>query len=366
MYKKIRPLLFKFYPEDIHALTLDALNNTRYLLGAQWFLKRIFRTPPKPVTLFGLTFPNPVGLAAGFDKNAAAIHSLSLLGFGHIEVGTVTPLPQRGNPEPRVFRLREDKALINRMGFPSHGSVRVMKSLKKRGYCRSIPPAPERIINLRRFFPEGPYKRKNKSMILGVNIGKNKNTPNEEAVLDYLSLLENFSPCADYLTINISSPNTEGLRDLQKRNALEKLLKELNYQRKSEEEKLQKKIPLLVKLSPDLTKESLDNALDVILATEMDGIIATNTTLSRPKRLKSQHQAEEGGLSGSPLRLASETTLQHLVKEIGGKIPVISSGGIMSPEDAKRRLDLGAALVQIYTGLVYEGPGFVKKIVNAL
>ena len=366
MYKTIRPLLFKLYPEDIHALSLDALNNTRYFFGAQWLLKKIYAAPPKPVEAFGLTFPNPVGLAAGFDKNAAAVRSLSLLGFGHIEVGTVTPLKQRGNPEPRVFRLPEDEAIINRMGFPSHGAVRVTKSLKKLGYCRYASPAAERVINLRRFFPEGRHKRKNKSMILGVNIGKNKSTPNEEAVLDYLALLENFAPCADYLTINISSPNTEGLRDLQARNALEKLLKELDFQRKMEEEKLEKRVPLLVKLSPDLSEAALDDALEVILATDMDGIIATNTTLSRPAGLGSAHRDETGGLSGSPLRDASEAALRQIVQRVNGKIPVVSSGGIMNPDDAKRRLDMGATLIQIYTGLVYEGPGLVKKIVKAL
>jgi dihydroorotate dehydrogenase len=366
MYKIIRPLLFKLNPEDIHALTLDALNNTRYVFGAQWLLKEIYKAPPKPVEAFGLTFPNPVGLAAGFDKNAAAVRSLSLLGFGHIEVGTVTPLKQRGNPEPRVFRLAEDEAIINRMGFPSHGSVRVVKSLKKLGHCRYPLPTAGRVINLRRFFPEGRHKRKNKEMILGVNIGKNKTTPNEEAVLDYLALLENFAPCADYLTINISSPNTKNLRDLQARSALEKLLKELDYQRKLEEEKLEKKVPLLVKLSPDLSEAALDDALDVILATDMDGIIATNTTVSRPAGLKSASRLEEGGLSGDPLRVASEAALRQIVAGVNGKIPVISSGGIMSPDDAKRRLDLGARLIQIYTGLVYEGPGFVKKIVKAL
>ena len=364
MYKKISPLLFKLNPEDIHALSLDALNNTRYIFGAQWLLKQIFSAPPKPVEVFGLTFPNPVGLAAGFDKNAAALRGLSILGFGHIEIGTVTPLPQSGNPEPRVFRLPEDEAIINRMGFPSKGATKVVKALSKLGYCKYASKKSSRVINLRRFFPEIDRRRKS-SMILGVNIGKNKTTPNKEAVLDYLSLLELFAPCADYLTINVSSPNTEGLRDLQSRAALEELLTQLDYQRNFEQKTLRKKIPLLVKLSPDLSDAELDDALDVILATNMDGIIATNTTLAR-ERLKSVHRTESGGLSGSPLRSTSEAALSRILKRVNGKIPIISAGGIMTPDDAKRRLDMGATLVQIYTGLVYQGPGFVKEIVKSL
>ena len=203
-------------------------------------------------------------------------------------------------------------------------------------------------------------------MILGVNIGKNKTTPNEEAVLDYLSLLEVFAPCADYLAINVSSPNTEGLRDLQDRNALEELLSQLNIQRKFEQKTLRKKLPLLVKISPDLSDAELDDALDVILSTGMDGIIATNTTISRTEGLDSAHRAESGGLSGSPLKSASEAALRQIVKKVDGKIPVISSGGIMSPDDAKRRLDMGATLVQVYTGLIYRGPGLVKEIVKSL
>jgi len=364
MYKTIRPLLFKLNPEDIHALSLDALNNSRYIFGAQWLLKQIFSAPPQPVEAFGLTFPNPVGLAAGFDKNAAAVRGLSMLGFGHIEVGTVTPLPQSGNPEPRVFRLPEDEAVINRMGFPSKGATKVVKALSKLGYCKYAKKKSSRVINLKRFFPESLAKR-NSSMILGVNIGKNKSTPNKEAVLDYLSLLELFAPCADYLTINVSSPNTEGLRDLQGRAALEELLTQLDYQRKFEQKTLRKKIPLLVKLSPDLSDAELDDALDVIFATNMDGIIATNTTLGRVG-LQSAHRAESGGLSGSPLRSTSEAALRQIVKRVDGKIPVISAGGIMTPDDAKRRLDMGATLIQVYTGLVYQGPGFVKEIVKSL
>lgn len=366
MYKSIRSLLFKLDPEKAHVLTLDALNNTRYIFGAQWLLKQIFKAPPKPVEAFGLIFPNPVGLAAGYDKNAAAVRGLSTLGFGHIEIGTVTPMAQFGNPQPRVFRLPEDEAIINRMGFPSQGSAKVVKNLDKIGHCKYPARKSSRVINLRRFFPEGKPKRQNTAMILGVNIGKNKTTPNKEAVLDYLSLLELFAPCADYLAINVSSPNTEGLRDLQNSKALEELLTQLDYQRKLEQKRLRKKLPLLVKLSPDLSDADLDDALDVILATNMDGVIATNTTLARDIGLDSAKKAESGGLSGSPLRVASEAVLRQIVKKVDGKIPVVSSGGIMTPEDAKRRLEMGATLVQIYTGLIYEGPGLVKEIVKSL
>jgi dihydroorotate dehydrogenase len=197
--------------------------------------------------------------------------------------------------------------------------------------------------------------------VLGVNIGKNKSTPNEEAVLDYLSLLQIFAPLADYIAINISSPNTVGLRQLQGRDALEALLTQLDIQRKMEEKQLEKHVPLLVKLAPDLSEAELDDAVDVILSTHMDGIIATNTTLAR-EGLTSRHREETGGLSGSPLRVRSEAVLSHLVKQVDGRIPIVSVGGIMSPEDARRRFDLGATLIQLYTGLVYQGPGLVKKI----
>ena len=366
MYKNIRSLLFKLDPEQAHNLTLDLLDRTRFLPGSQWLLRKIFKAPPNPVEAFGLTFPNPVGLAAGYDKHADAVRPLSTLGFGHIEVGTVTPLLQTGNPKPRVFRLAEDQAIINSMGFPSRGATRVVKALKKLGYCQYPHQKTKRVINLRRFFPESRRKRKDKNMILGVNIGKNKHTPNKEAVLDYLSLLELFAPCADYLTINISSPNTIGLRDLQGRDALEALLIQLDKQRVMEEKKLNKKLPLLVKLSPDLSDEELDDALDVILATGMDGIVATNTTISRNADLASAQRTAEGGLSGSPLKSTSEAVLTKILKRVDGALPVISSGGVMTPDDVKKRLEMGAALVQVYTGLIYYGPALVKDAVNAL
>jgi dihydroorotate dehydrogenase len=239
------------------------------------------------------------------------------------------------------------------MGFPSRGWEFVQKRLNP--YLRETL--------LEKYFGFGPFHRKytprmikKGDLILGINLGKNKDTPNEGAVLDYLELLQNFAPYGDYLAINISSPNTVGLRQLQGRAALEALLTQLDLQRKLEEQKLEKRVPLLVKLAPDLTTSELDDAIEVILNTNMDGIIATNT--------RSMHRGETGGLSGSPLRLRSESVLSHIVKRVDGRIPIVNVGGIMNPEDAKRRLDLGATLIQIYTGLIYEGPGLVKKILE--
>lgn len=361
MYPFFRSLLFRLDPETAHQFTLQLMR----IGGIEPFhsiLRAIYSAPSKPVNAFGLTFKNPVGLAAGYDKDAVAIRGLSTLGFGHVEVGTVTPKPQPGNPRPRVFRLVEDDAVINRMGFPGQGAAFVVKSLRGR---QGNPLFGNGLIRLAldatsaKPLPAPSASRSN--MILGINLGRNKDTPNEEAVLDYLELLQCFAPYADYLAINISSPNTVGLRQLQGRAALEGLLKQLDIQRKMEEKTLEKRIPLLVKLAPDLTESELDDAVDVILSTNMDGIIATNTTLAR-QGLRSRYQGEAGGLSGSPLRVRSEAVLRQVVTRVHGKIPIVSVGGIMNPEDAKRRLDLGAALIQVYTGLIYEGPGLVKKI----
>jgi dihydroorotate dehydrogenase len=360
MYKLFRQLLFLLEPETAHQFTLQAVRFAGIFPPSFAFLQMIYKAPARPVQAFGLTFKNPVGLAAGYDKDAAAIWGLSALGFGHVEVGTVTPKPQPGNPRPRVFRLVEDQAVINRMGFPGKGSAAVIKSLRGREMNPFLGAGMIRMLlygrQARKVRPARPNQ-----MVLGINIGKNKDTPNEEAVLDYLELLQCFSPFADYLAINISSPNTVGLRQLQGRAALEGLLTQLDIQRRMEEKKLEKRVPLLVKLAPDLTEQELDDAVDVILSTHMDGIIATNTTLERGG-LRSSHQGETGGLSGSPLRVRSEAVLSHLVKQVDGKIPIVSVGGIMNAEDAKRRLDLGASLLQVYTGLIYQGPGLIKKI----
>jgi dihydroorotate dehydrogenase len=356
MYSFFRPLLFKLDPETAHQLTLQLIR----LGGFQpigFCLRRIFAAPRKPVQAFGLSFPNPVGLAAGYDKDGVAWRGLSALGFGHIEIGTVTPLPQPGNPRPRLFRMVEDQAVINRMGFPGKGAEAMVMSL--RGSTRR--PG----INLLTGARSTASARRPAAVILGVNIGKNKQTSNEEAVFDYLALLQNFAPLADYLAINVSSPNTEGLRRLQGRAALESLLTQIDAQRKLEQEKLEKHLPLLVKLAPDLTEAELEQALEAILRTGMDGVIVTNTTLARPA-LRSDHRGESGGLSGGPLRSLSETVLTSSLKKLDGRIPVVSVGGVMSPEDAKRRLELGAALVQVYTGMIFAGPGLIQKIIRAV
>lgn len=339
MYNLLRPLLFQLNPERAHALTLYALRIAGNVPPTRHLLELIYKTPSKPVTVFGLTFKNPVGLAAGYDKDGLAIRGLAALGFGHVEIGTVTPKRQPGNPSPRVFRLVEDEAVINRMGFPSLGMEFVKEQLSVSS--GQLP------------------------VIVGVNIGKNKDTPNEEAEFDYLALLSRFAPFADYLTVNVSSPNTAGLRDLQERRALENLLLHLHQQRMVEQEHLKRKLPILVKLSPDMDEPGLDGALEAVFAAQMDGVIVTNTTLGR-EGLESKYRGESGGLSGKPLTVKSEAVLYQAIKHLNGKIPVVSAGGIMNPDDAKRRLELGAALVQVYTGLVYRGPGLAKEIVKAI
>jgi dihydroorotate dehydrogenase len=362
MYSKIRPYIFRIGSERAHTLTLNALRRAGNFKPSYWFLSQLFKAPHKAVQAFGLTFKNPIGIAAGYDKDALAIRGLSALGFGHVEIGTVTPRPQPGNPSPRVFRLPEDEAVINRLGFPSRGSEFVQLQLNNHLHKSIV----ERYFGFALSNKKAISKKMDKGdLILGINIGKNKETSNEEAALDYISLVDNFSPYADYLTINISSPNTAGLRDLQEKKALEKLLKHIHDQRLISEKDHQKRLPLLVKLSPDLSTAELEEAIEVILNTKMDGIIVTNTTLSRDG-LRSEHQRESGGLSGRPLAVKSEAVLRQTIKRVDGKVPVVSVGGIMNPDDAKRRLDMGAALLQMYTGMVYRGPGLVKEILQSL
>lgn len=333
MYPFFRSLLFRFDPEIAHQLTLQfmRIGGTEPIHS---ILRTVYSAPSKPVNAFGLTFKNPVGLAAGYDKDAVAIKGLAALGFGHLEVGTVTPKPQPGNPRPRVFRLLEDEAVINRMGFPSRGADFVVNRLKR--------------LSVQTF--------KQANVMLGINLGKSKATPLEEAAQDYMKLMKVFAPLADYLTINISSPNTVGLRRLQGRDMLENLLGEINAERRT----WNVKCPILIKIAPDLSEEELKDAIGVILDKGMDGIIATNTTLTR-QGLRSKYRTESGGLSGKPLRAQSEAVLRQAVKRVDGKVPIISVGGIMSQEDAKRRLELGATLIQVYTGLIYHGPVIVKK-----
>ena len=334
MYALVRSLLFRLEAERAHSLTLSAIRLAGSLPVIPAVLRRLYAAPERPVQAFGLRFKNPVGLAAGYDKDGLGWRGLACLGFGHIEVGTVTLRPQAGNPQPRIFRLREDRALINRMGFPGLGAEAVARHLPARR-----PPG----------------------LVLGVNLGKNKDTPLEQADQDYLALLRIFAPLADYLAINVSSPNTVGLRRLQARDMLEGLLAALIAERAAQVHSLGKKLPLLVKLAPDLTDDELEDALVAIVNTGVDGVIATNTTLSR-QDVHSRLAGESGGLSGAPLTTRSRNMVAQIVQRTAGRLPVIGVGGIMDPADAQAMLDAGACLVQLYTGLVYAGPGLVHRI----
>jgi dihydroorotate dehydrogenase len=336
MYRLFRPLLFRLDPETAHALTLALVGLAGRFPPARRLLEAAFSAPEKPLEVFGLKFRNPVGLAAGYDKDGVALRGLAALGFGHLEMGTVTPRPQEGNPRPRIFRLAQEQAVINRMGFPGRGAEYAA------GQLSTLIPRPPAVI-------------------LGVNLGKNKDTPLEEAAVDYLSLMRCFLPLADYLAINVSSPNTVGLRRLQGRGMLESLLGVLAQERAASG----LRCPILVKLAPDLQDDELDDALGAILDKGMDGVIAANTTLGR-EGLSSPLASEQGGLSGAPLTRRAEAVLRKVVSRLDGRLPVVSVGGIMTPGDAKRRLDMGAALVQVYTGLVYAGPGLVRRIVCGL
>lgn len=336
MYPVFRSLLFKLDPEIAHQLTLQLVRMAGVLPPSRWLLERMFSAPQKPVRVFGLTFRNPVGLAAGYDKDGVAVYGLSALGFGHLELGTVTPRPQPGNPKPRVFRLIEEQGVINRMGFPGRGMQYAGKQLSAIG-------------------------KRPGGVVLGLNLGKNKDTPLENAAEDYITLMRTFAPLADYLAINVSSPNTVGLRRLQGRAMLEELLGAIARER----QRWPTNRPILVKIAPDLSDDELDDAVGAIVGAGMDGIIATNTTLSR-EGIRSPLGAEPGGLSGRPLTALSDSVLEKVVARVNDRVPIIAVGGIMSPADAKRKLDLGATLIQVYTGLVYAGPGLVKEIVRRI
>ncbi len=344
VYPLVRDLLFHFDAELVHHLTLSTIGLAGKISPVAGILRLFFTLPPQPVECFGLTFPNRLGLAAGYDKDGTAYRGLACLGFGHIEVGTVTLRPQPGNPKPRLFRLPEAQALINRMGFPGKGAKFVASQL---GKSRS---------------PE---------LIIGVNLGKNKDTPLERAVEDYLALFDIFAPLSDYLAINVSSPNTIGLRQLQARQALEKLLRSLKVQRQQSHQKLGRRIPILVKIAPDLDDRELDDVLDVVEGQEMDGVIATNTTIQRhglvPDVLKMTSVAtESGGLSGLPLFSLSLSMVRKIRQRGGNRLPIIGVGGIMSADHAKAMLGAGADLLQIYTALVYGGPTMVKQLLRGL
>jgi dihydroorotate dehydrogenase len=339
-YRLLRPILFRLDPERVHDLTLRMLGLAGRAPIMPSALRRRFcyERPSLAVRIFGIDFPNPLGLAAGYDKDGRAMQGLACLGFGHLEIGTVTVLPQAGNPKPRIFRLAPDEAIINRMGFPNRGAAALLR-------------------RLRGSKPQG--------VILGVNIGKGQQTPLERAAEDYVALLAQFYAHVDYVAVNVSSPNTIGLRRLQARAQLEDLLKRLEEQRDGLYRASGRRMPILVKLSPDLQHQELEDALAAITATGMDGVIATNTTVDRAGLLSPQG-CEEGGLSGAPLRSRATAMVADIHRLAGGSLPIVAAGGVLSLEDACEKLDAGAALVQLYSGLVYRGPGLVREILQGL
>ena len=341
MYKSfIRPLLFLMDPERVHYLSFWLIKVSSGL-GLSFLYRKRFVLEDKQLEreVFGLTFKNPVGLAAGFDKNAVLYNELSDFGFGFIEIGTLTPKPQPGNPKKRLFRLKADKAIINRMGFNNKGVLEAVRHLKKKH-----------------------------RVLIGGNIGKNKTTPNNEAINDYLICFEALYDHVDYFVVNVSSPNTPGLRELQEKEPLTALLKELkNQNTKEATSRNLKEKPILLKIAPDLTDDQLLDIIEIVTNTAIDGVIATNTTIAR-KDLKSDCilVEEAGGLSGQPLRKRSTEVIRFLSENSNQSFPIIGVGGIHSAEDALEKLEAGASLVQLWTGFIYEGPALVKKINKAI
>jgi dihydroorotate dehydrogenase len=339
MYQLIKPLLFQFDPEKVHYFVTRNLKRLNRFPGGAALSRMLWDLEDKRLEkeVFGLKFNNPVGLAAGFDKNAELISEMADLGFGFVEVGTVTPLPQPGNLKPRMFRLPADKALINRMGFNNLG----------------VDVAAERIAAYRR-----NAKASQKGLIIGGNIGKNKVTPNEDAVSDYIKCFDRLFDVVDYFVVNVSSPNTPGLRALQEKEPLTKILNTL--QQRNSKNGISR--PILLKIAPDLTHEQLDDIIDIVRETGIAGVIATNTTVVRDGLRSARFTNETGGLSGKPLTQRSTEVISYLHKKSKGAFPIIGVGGIHSPGDAIEKLKAGASLIQLYTGFIYEGPGLIKRI----
>jgi len=340
MYKALlRPLLFLLSPERAHHFTFRLLATITAIPGARALLRTLFtvRDARLERKILGLTFHNPVGLAAGFDKDARLIDAMACFDFGFIEIGTLTPRPQPGNDKPRLFRLQADQALINRMGFNNDGAEAAAGRIRKR----------------------------TSKVIVGGNIGKNKATPNDQAEDDYAAGMETLYPYVDYFVVNVSSPNTPGLRELQEKEPLKKLLLRVKGISSAKENPK----PVLLKISPDLTQGQLDDVVAILKESATDGVIATNTTTAREGLTVTAQELKSigaGGLSGKPLRGRSTDVIRYLREKLGKDFPIIGVGGIMTPEDALEKLDAGADLIQIYTGFVYEGPGFVRKINQAL
>ena len=335
MYKRLKPLIFLFSPEVAHEWTMRLLTLACAIPGVAWILRRHYTVTDKrlEVSIAGLTFPNPVGLAAGFDKDARWLKEMRTLGFGFVEIGTVTPIPQKGNPRPRLFRLPADRGVINRMGFNNGGMVQAAAKLRRR--------------------PQG--------LLVGGNIGKNKTTPNASADLDYLKSFQSLHAHVDYFVVNVSSPNTPGLRELQSKEPLTQLLQLLM----NENATMPTSRPIFLKIAPDLSDSELDDIIDLVQETGIAGVIATNTTISREGLQMDEARVQEmgpGGLSGAPVSERSTEVIRYLHTKSGGSFPIIGVGGICSGVDAQEKLDAGASLVQVYSGLIFEGPGLVRRI----
>ncbi|MES2050244.1 MAG: quinone-dependent dihydroorotate dehydrogenase [Pseudomonadota bacterium] len=338
LYSLARPFLFFMDPESAHNLTLPALRRAQ-ALG----LTKIFPKPAAdPRTVMGITFPNPVGLAAGLDKDGRYIDGLAALGFGSIEIGTVTPRAQAGNPKPRMFRLPQANAIINRMGFNNGGVDAFVAN-----------------VQASRFYQE-------KQGVLGLNIGKNADTPIERAAEDYLHCLEKVYPYASYVTVNISSPNTKNLRQLQGADELDALLSQLKQAQQKLADLHKRYVPITLKIAPDIDSEQIKNIAEALMRHKIDGVIATNTTVTRDAVKGLQHGEEAGGLSGEPVFELSNQVIRALKSELGDALPIIGVGGIFSGADAATKMQAGAALVQIYSGLIYRGPGLVNECAAAL
>ncbi len=348
MYSFLRKFLFLFDAEVIHVISLNMMSFVNSIGLLTLFIKKRIDAP---VTVMGIKFPNAVGLAAGMDKNALHIDALSQCGFGFVEVGTVTPLAQPGNDKPRLFRLQADNAIINRMGFNNDGVDMLVDHVKQSDWYKK----------------NNGLKQNDDRCILGINIGKNKATPLENAVDDYLICMQQVYAYADYIAINISSPNTPGLRKLQHGEGLSELLMQLKNKQTELNQKYQRYVPLAVKIAPDLDETEIKDIADRLIAAEIDAVIATNTTNSRPSSLACQQlAAEAGGLSGQPILDLSTRVLKQLVKALDSKLPVIAVGGISSSADAMEKINAGASLVQIYTGFIYSGPKLISDCALAL
>ena len=350
MYRILRNILFLFDPEWVHYFSMNLMKLACNIPFIKKIIRKNFTPVLKPNRQWAIgnrQLRNPIGLGAGFDKNAKYLNELEALGFGFVETGTVTPLPQTGNEKPRLFRLPKDKALINRMGFNNDGAQLIAERLKQ---WRAQHPT----SNIQ-----------HPTLIIGGNIGKNKLTPNEDAWKDYAICFTALHDYVDYFVVNVSSPNTPGLRELQEKDSLRKIFSQLRI--KSEELKVKK--PIFLKISPDLTTGQLDDVIDLAMEINLDGLVTTNTTISRDQLQTTNHKLQTigmGGLSGKPLQKRSTEIIKYIYQKTNGQIPIIASGGIFTAADAKEKIDAGASLIQVWTGFIYEGPGIVKRICEGI